>query len=254
MEQKFYNLLDEFYSAHSRQKPLSSDGLQTIIQELRAAKGKKEAKMSHEKHLLQRYEIVTVGDSSRLVLKKELQKEVGGKPSIVYVAPYEQLFDVINKAHIGVGHGGINITLRALTAYDVTRPQVEKFLKCCETCNLKVRQGIVFVLAINYICLNVKSISEASKEGGHCCKADHVEGSQFSRPSRFSRHAKHGRRRLQVDNGLSRPSYEILYSTAAARQNCCRSRQRADWNLLHFRSASYSSERQRSRVYCSCCS
>lgn len=136
-KEKFYGLLDQHYESRRRQKPMAADNYQTTIQEIRDARGKKGPKPSHEKHLLQRFEVVIVGESSRLVLKKDLEKE-GARQQMVYVPTYEQLFELVHQAHLACGHGGIHNTSKSVVGWDVPRSAVEVYLKCCEGCAVKV--------------------------------------------------------------------------------------------------------------------
>lgn len=142
LKQKFYDFLQQHYASRPRQKPPTEEDYVKIIDELKVAKGKvkaKAAKTSHEIHLLQRYEIVVVGESSKLVLKKELEKAGGQRPSMVYLPTYEQLFDLVHEAHTRCGHGGIQNTYKSVIGWDVPKPAVEMYLKCCEGCALKVK-------------------------------------------------------------------------------------------------------------------
>lgn len=137
MEQKFNNLLSDYYQTHPRQKPPTTAEYESLVQEVTAAKAKKDAKSNREYYLLRRYEVVVIGSSSRLVLKKDLEAE-GADSKFVYVPTYEQMFQVIQKAHTNCGHGGVRNTLKAASSHDVTRPAVEIFVKCCEECALQV--------------------------------------------------------------------------------------------------------------------
>lgn len=142
MKQKFYGFLNDYYLDKARQKPLTEDSYAGLIDELRAAKDKaksKAAKSSHEKHLLQRYEIITVGKVARLVLKKKLQRVGDQQPAVVYLPTFEQLFDLVHETHTRCGHGGIQMTYKAINGWDVPRIAVELYLKCCENCALKVK-------------------------------------------------------------------------------------------------------------------
>lgn len=137
MEQKFYELMGEYYAIHPRQKPPTAEEYQAMIDEITTAKSKKDAKSSHEYYLLRRYEVITIGNIARIVLKKGLKPE-GGDDKFVYVPSYEQLFQVIQKAHLNCGHGGIRNTEKAALSHDVSRAAVEIFVKCCEQCALEV--------------------------------------------------------------------------------------------------------------------
>lgn len=134
--------MQQHYATSPRQKPPSNANYARIIEELRAAKDKaksKAAKTSHEKHLLARYEVVVVGDTTRLILKKELEKAGTQQASMVYLPTYEQLFDLAHEAHIRCGHGGVQNTCKSIVSWDIPRPAVQVYLKCCEPCALKVR-------------------------------------------------------------------------------------------------------------------
>lgn len=138
MEHKFYGLLNEYYAKHPRQKPPSPEEYQRLVEEVQAAKSKDGKKTAHEYHLLRRYEVVVVGGTTYLVLKKEIGNEETDDGKFVYIPTYDQLFQKILQAHSKCGHGGINNTLKAASSYDITRPAVEIFVKCCEQCALQV--------------------------------------------------------------------------------------------------------------------
>lgn len=55
-------------------------------------------------YLIKKYQVLTIGNSKRLV------KNTENKTEIAYYAYVEEMFDILKEAHIQVGHGGIHKT------------------------------------------------------------------------------------------------------------------------------------------------
>ena len=90
--------------------------------------------------LLKRYDVVDIAHFQKLI--------VCGSDPVRYFVPLEDLFNVINEAHIACGHGGEKRMEKELQKKyaNVTRQQIKVFLSMCENCTLKkakLNKGIV---------------------------------------------------------------------------------------------------------------
>lgn len=107
---------------------LSQEKYGSIIQSLQRIEtnGAKEPK---DFRLKSRYQVLEIGDVHQLVKK-------GTDLKFVIM---EDLFDVINSAHIATGHGGKNVLRIELSKKyaNISQEQLLAFLKLCEECQLK---------------------------------------------------------------------------------------------------------------------
>ena len=93
---------------------------------------------------MKRYDVVDIANFQKLI--------VCGSDPVRYFVPLEDLFNVINEAHIACGHGGEKRMEKELKKKkkkkkaNVTRQQIKVFLSMCENCTLKkakLNKGVV---------------------------------------------------------------------------------------------------------------
>ncbi|CAF1096962.1 unnamed protein product [Didymodactylos carnosus] len=85
--------------------------------------------------LLKTYDVINVGGQQKLV-KKINSSEDG---IIKYYVSLDELFDVVQTAHVTIGHRGINNTLKEIKKKyaNVTERQVKLFISGCHECKIK---------------------------------------------------------------------------------------------------------------------
>lgn len=74
-----------------------------IVKILRGAMAKTGSKTDEEYKLLRRFDMVAVNGIQKLV-----KKRTKGDDPFLYFVANEDIYDRIDKAHIDIGHGGIN--------------------------------------------------------------------------------------------------------------------------------------------------
>jgi hypothetical protein len=70
-----------------------------LLKEIEEATQQKTAKTSHQYHLLKTYEVYVIGDTKKIISKRQPDDA-----SIRYLLPYEDIFDALLKIHKEVGH------------------------------------------------------------------------------------------------------------------------------------------------------
>lgn len=60
---------------------------------------KKKVKTTHDYHILKHYEVITIGDSKRII-----KKRTDDHPETKYLVPYEEAFDALYRCHERIGH------------------------------------------------------------------------------------------------------------------------------------------------------
>ena len=92
-------------------------------------------KSDREIALLKTYDVINVGNTQKSV--KNLSSSENG--TIKYYAPLEEVFDVIQNAHVTIGHRGIrNILTEIRKKYvNISEKQVELYISECHECKLK---------------------------------------------------------------------------------------------------------------------
>ncbi|XP_043485342.1 KRAB-A domain-containing protein 2-like [Leptopilina heterotoma] len=89
-----------------------------------------------------KYDVLQVGRLSKLI-----SKCTNGE--VKYIVPAEEIFDILEAAHIATGHGGRDRMLSETSKKyaNITRETITKFLSMCETCHqkkVKRKRGLVF--------------------------------------------------------------------------------------------------------------
>lgn len=118
-----------------RYKILTNEKYQKILNKLTEAQKNPLAKSSSLYRKLKRYQILKVAGVKKLIEKTENE-------NFKYYVPAEDLFDVIQRAHEGCGHGGRDRVLKetSLKYANVTRESISLFLSMCETCAQKKKK------------------------------------------------------------------------------------------------------------------
>ena len=80
---------------------MTRDEYHIILDEVKEAAATSATKTQHQRHLLRRYEILTCGQVSKLVLKRKDETE---EPKhFIFV---EEMYDVLKRIHVVTGRGG----------------------------------------------------------------------------------------------------------------------------------------------------
>ena len=115
---------------------LSLQRYQEVIEELKVAKSKKGGTSDAEYRLLQRFEMVTIGDSEFLIRKNKKNNKKG---DMLYYVANEHLFEKIQTIHLNHGHGGINKMMQHVNEkyYNITTEAVKLFISHCDECEVR---------------------------------------------------------------------------------------------------------------------
>ena len=126
---------------------LSLQRYQEVLEELKVAKAKKGGTSDAEYRLLQRFEMVTIGDSEFLIRKN---KKNNKKDDILYYVANEHLFEKIQTIHLNHGHGGINKMMQHVNEkyYNITTEAVKLFISHCDECEVR---RLFYIYELYYI-------------------------------------------------------------------------------------------------------
>lgn len=99
------------------------------------------AKTSRQYRRLNRYDVLQVAGVSKLISKCD-------DGEVKYYASLEEMFEILESAHIGTGHGGRDRMLSETSKKyaNVTREVITTFLSMCEVCHqkkVKRKRGLV---------------------------------------------------------------------------------------------------------------
>jgi hypothetical protein len=102
-----------------------------LIDEVKAAYASK-SKTQQQRRRVKRYDLVKENDNFRLI-------QSGTQENPSYVVPIEEVFDIIETAHISSGHGGRDRIRHCLQHkyHNITFDMISTFLNSCETCHAK---------------------------------------------------------------------------------------------------------------------
>ena len=136
MEVKFSQTLFEMYRRNEKYL-IPRDVYNQTLNDLKVASAEKSTKSRHSYYILGKYEIMQCGDVEKLIKKRTSSED----PSKYYVY-IEEMFGVIQKAHIATGHGGRDRMMKHLnTKYvNITRACVDLFKSYCIPCQEKVKR------------------------------------------------------------------------------------------------------------------
>ncbi|KAI4455738.1 protein zbed8-related [Holotrichia oblita] len=131
----FYVKLDKFYLENKgAKKPWNYEEMQEVTNDILLAKqaiGKKRTRRQY--HLLSLYDTIEIGNKHNIIKKK-----LEGEDNVIYVTPYEDLFEKLYSTHIAVGHGTRDKMIFSLKAKcQIPRPVIQIFLECCQVCHKK---------------------------------------------------------------------------------------------------------------------
>jgi hypothetical protein len=79
-----------------------------MINLIETAIAKTKARSPKDYYLINKYEILTVGDTKKIILKRESKDD-----PIRFLVPYEHIFETIYRIHLQVGHKCRDIMLHA---------------------------------------------------------------------------------------------------------------------------------------------
>lgn len=93
---------------------------------------------------LKRYDLLTVGEKEKLVNKEYL----GNQSGLIFYCPVSEMYDVIHKAHLQIGHKKEKAMENELKKKycNITREVIHIYLNLCQSCALKKkakRKGLV---------------------------------------------------------------------------------------------------------------
>ncbi|XP_044269708.1 KRAB-A domain-containing protein 2-like [Tribolium madens] len=130
----FYEKLNAYYLKNKdAKKPWNYEEIKEVAKDILLAKQTTGKKTRRQYHLLSLYDTMKLGNK-QIIIKKRLKNN----DNIIYVTPYEDLFEILYSTHIAVGHGCRDKMILALKFnYQISRPVVEIFLQCCEVCHKK---------------------------------------------------------------------------------------------------------------------
>lgn len=105
-----------------------------LLRKVRESKLKTSGKKPDDYQRLKRYDVTKVGDDDRLIFPAS----DAGSPVRFYVET-EEIFDLINQAHLATGHGGRNRLLKELKKKykNITCEEIMAYLNLCRTCRKK---------------------------------------------------------------------------------------------------------------------
>lgn len=101
-----------------------------IIKEVLEAKSR-QVKTSTDYRRLKRYDVLKVGDISKLIIPLN----ESGESNVKFYVHNSELYDIISNAHIEAGHGGIHKLEHNLKEehVNITRQVIKVFLENCQT-------------------------------------------------------------------------------------------------------------------------
>ncbi|KFD49692.1 hypothetical protein M513_09389 [Trichuris suis] len=134
MQRRFYEELSNARTSAAKNSVfLSETTYRNLLSD--ALKAKKTAKKEPRDYwLLNRYDVMVIGNKSKLIYPVR-----EGVNAIRFYVPDSELFDVLHEAHLAVGHGGRDRTLKELSPkyMNITRYDIELYLQICEPCQKK---------------------------------------------------------------------------------------------------------------------
>ncbi|RNA13325.1 KRAB-A domain-containing 2-like, partial [Brachionus plicatilis] len=136
---KFYSLFeakileDELKNPEKKRKKTrkitSLDDYNTMIVSIEEAYQKTRGRTQKEYYLVNKYEVYTVGDTKKIILKRKSPDD-----PVRYLVPYEQLFETIFRIHNQVRHKCRDIMLQSLE-------MITAFLNTCNHCIMNKKRN-----------------------------------------------------------------------------------------------------------------
>ncbi|XP_014231687.1 KRAB-A domain-containing protein 2-like [Trichogramma pretiosum] len=113
-----------------------------IVQDVLRAKLSSEKKSAQQFRRLRRFDVIEINDTNKLIAKCK------DDAALKYYVPLEDMYDLLQKAHVSTGHGARDRLLKetSMKYANVTRELVNLFLSMCQSCQqkkIKRRRGLV---------------------------------------------------------------------------------------------------------------
>lgn len=143
IKHRFYEIMDELVANKKDNNfYLNKDKYAKCLEEVKTAKNVKKKKSIHYRRI-KRYDILTIGGEEKLIAP---MKEENGE--IKYYVCYDDLFAILDEAHVAVGHGGRTRMLKECNRKykNITVEAIMTYLKLCHPCQKKqktLKKGIV---------------------------------------------------------------------------------------------------------------
>ena len=102
-KEKFYEKIEQLINEKEKKKKtftlIKIDEYLVLIETITTAKNKKEKKTPKEYNMLRDYDVITIGQTQKIIKKRDNPDE-----PIRYLVPFEDLFETIHRIHHHVGH------------------------------------------------------------------------------------------------------------------------------------------------------
>ncbi|XP_031332774.1 KRAB-A domain-containing protein 2-like [Photinus pyralis] len=120
---------------------LTKDKYQQLINEVETA-ANTDKKTPLQQRRLKRFSVIDIGGVKKLVAARERNE------NIKYYLTVDELYDVIDAAHVAVGHGGRDRMLAETSKKyaNITKEEIQLYLSMCQVCHMKKnkkKQGLV---------------------------------------------------------------------------------------------------------------
>ncbi|CAG2229962.1 unnamed protein product [Mytilus edulis] len=116
------------------------------ILELIVTEPQKSDKTSSYYYLVRKYEVLQCGDVKKIVKKRNSSDE-----DVKYYVCLEDMYSIVQKIHISIGHGGRDIMVKVTNRkyVNISNKALELYKELCEECQLKNVELLVKALLLN---------------------------------------------------------------------------------------------------------
>lgn len=135
VENKFNNKVTDFYEKKVNvvKQPWTIATISDAISKIAAAEIPGTIKNGEQYSLIEKYDVMKVGDSKYLVKKRKNPNE-----AIIQLVASENFFEILSTIHKNIRHGGPTKMMNALKdKYCIPKRVIRIFCKVCNVCKLK---------------------------------------------------------------------------------------------------------------------
>lgn len=163
------------------------DRIMQVIIDARSKESKH--RTAEQDYLIRKYTVFTIANISRMIRKQDSDN---GTPK--YYVYLEELYDVIHKEHLAIGHGGRDRTFAACKKWyeNVSVNVCSLYINTCLECKKKVWISffLFFLFLKIFFNLIIKPVVSSEHDGKYSNKAIALHGLYGQSANRFDRFAK----------------------------------------------------------------
>ena len=132
MKEKFYEIFEKRMEGKgANNQVFTKERYEELVSDINDIKNGRRKKEARDYSLSKRYDVMQISNIEKLIYPV-----VEGTTTIRYYVTKEEIFDILNEAHIDTGHGGRNSMYKEVQKKyeNITQEHISLYLSICTSC------------------------------------------------------------------------------------------------------------------------